>query len=46
MKAQISTCKYCHLRISRVLGVWLALDGGASGICALNPHGAQHHPQD
>jgi hypothetical protein len=46
MKAQISTCTYCHLRISRVLGVWLALDGGASGICALNPRGAQHHPQD
>src|ERR1700689_1656097 len=31
MKAAISICKYCELRISRVMGVWLALDGGAGG---------------
>jgi hypothetical protein len=45
VKAEISTCTFCRERITRVIGVWLAIDAGASGICPVNPTGSQHHPE-
>jgi hypothetical protein len=45
VKAEISTCTFCRQRIARVIGVWLAIDAGASGICPVNPTGSQHHPE-